>query len=154
MCEKMQDEAKFVNYLWFLSVDTVFRISCHTGSSEDRTKLFCVSPSPNWRQRPNLLYGHPVFGTWNEFSLEHPVRSVSGKMSEAAYWKHSCLSMRPHCCPCPTELHKWMSLCYSLQLPDSGWAVGWPHQADFLCSAPSSGCLTCLPLLWAASIML
>lgn len=40
-----------------------------------------------------------------------------------------------------------VSPCYSLQLPDNGWAVGRPHQADFPCLAPSSGCLTCHLLL-------
>lgn len=28
-----------------------------------KIKQNCVGPSPNWRQRPNLLYGYPVFGT-------------------------------------------------------------------------------------------
>lgn len=78
MCEKIQNEAEFVNYLLFLSIDTVFRISCHTGSSENRTKLSCVSPSLNWRRRPNLLCGHPVFGTQNKFMSRAP--------SEAYEW--------------------------------------------------------------------
>jgi len=48
--------------------------------SENRTKLSRDIPGPNWRQSPDLLYGHPVFGTRNEL--------ISRAPSEACEWQN------------------------------------------------------------------